>query len=304
MPSSSLLAALAAYRIIVSDVWGVIHDGQGKAFDTVKPFLNNAQKAGIPVIFFSNSPRRKDEVIATLASLGIERNMYHDVISSGEIYYDYMTKLAEERDSKLSKQRYYIIAHSTPGEVLPPKYYEKVDNPNDADFIVFFGPPDQKVHVTTWDIFLKMVVASKKPVHCINPDISAGKGGSLVCAGALAERYKQLGGGEVWYCGKPYSLMYEYTFKILQQKMPDLKKSDILFIGDTLKTDIEGAHNFGSDSLLVGTGINNKQAAAGYHILPTYFAEDLNLNSIVLKGSDLKKGNSQKAGEQKNKALK
>ena len=72
--------------------------------------------------------------------------------------------------------------------------------------------------------------------------------------GTIAELYKNIG-GEVFSLGKPNIEIYLEIIK----KIPNVKKSRILAIGDSLYHDIKGAINFGIDSLLITShGIHQK----------------------------------------------
>ena len=50
----------------------------------------------------------------------------------------------------------------------------------------------------------------------------------------------------------------------------------MVMIGDQLATDIRGAHAFGLDSVLVGSGISNTETiAVDDHLLPTYTMQSI-----------------------------
>ena len=90
---------------------------------------------------------------------------------------------------------------------------------------------------------------------CANPDLEVIRGKKReICAGSLAQRYEELG-GKVKYFGKPYKEIYEKSLKLLKIK----KNNKILALGDSLRTDIAGANNFGIDSLLITSGIHQKK---------------------------------------------
>jgi len=90
------------------------------------------------------------------------------------------------------------------------------------------------------------------PLICSNPDIEVEIGDRIVkCAGYYAQWYETRG-GEVHWHGKPYRPVYEMAWEKLGK--PD--KSKICAIGDSLRTDISGAKNFGIDSLWNLDGIN------------------------------------------------
>jgi ribonucleotide monophosphatase NagD (HAD superfamily) len=71
---------------------------------------------------------------------------------------------------------------------------------------------------------------------CANPDLEVIRGGvRVLCAGALAARYAQLG-GEVRSLGKPDPAIYQ---PVLEQL--GLAPHQVLAVGDSLRTDIAGA---------------------------------------------------------------
>ncbi len=67
------------------------------------------------------------------------------------------------------------------------------------------------------------------------------------------------------YLGKPYPDIYHYTVAMLKQRfeLPSkLAMSEIIMLGDSLKSDIMGANQVGIDSALVLTGITSAAQAA------------------------------------------
>ena len=67
------LSALAGdYDVLLSDVWGVIHNGR-ESFPAACEALARWRETRGPVILISNSPRPAREVIAQLADLGVQR---------------------------------------------------------------------------------------------------------------------------------------------------------------------------------------------------------------------------------------
>jgi len=87
---------------------------------------------------------------------------------------------------------------------------------------------------------------------CVNPDLGVILGDQVhQCAGTLAQYYESLG-GLVHYHGKPFDSVYKSTL----QKFPTPDKKRTLAIGDSLRTDIKGAFDFGIDSILVLSGLD------------------------------------------------
>ena len=79
------------------------------------------------------------------------------------------------------------------------------------------------------------------------------RGDRLVwCAGALAERYRHLG-GKTLIIGKPFPAIYAAA---LSRVHPVPPKSRVLALGDGLKTDVRGAVENGFDVVFITGGIH------------------------------------------------
>jgi HAD superfamily hydrolase (TIGR01459 family) len=97
----------------------------------------------------------------------------------------------------------------------------------------------------------------KLPLVCANPDIVVERGDRLVyCAGAIAELYRELG-GEVIFYGKPHRPIYARAMELAAERLGRTTPLDrVLAIGDSVRTDLAGAHGFGIDCLFVTRGIH------------------------------------------------
>jgi ribonucleotide monophosphatase NagD (HAD superfamily) len=115
----------------------------------------------------------------------------------------------------------------------------------EADYIVCTGLYDDETE-TAEDYRGMMLQARERKLTlvCANPDIVVERGDRLIyCAGAIAELYRELG-GEVIFYGKPH-------------RQIDRKK--VLAIGDSVRTDLTGAREFGIDCLFVTRGIHAEE---------------------------------------------
>jgi len=94
---------------------------------------------------------------------------------------------------------------------------------------------------------------------CANPDLVVERGPRLIyCAGALAERYREMG-GQAFYAGKPHAPIYRAAHLLGQKLLDrDLPKQRILAIGDAFYTDVAGAVAQGIDCLFVARGIHSE----------------------------------------------
>src|SRR5205823_3527816 len=95
---------------------------------------------------------------------------------------------------------------------------------------------------------------------CGNPDVVVERGDKLVyCAGALADLYRDLG-GEVLYAGKPHRPIYDEALaRIAELRGGRPPLGRVLAIGDSVRTDVTGATQFGVDCLFVTAGIHAEE---------------------------------------------
>ena len=86
---------------------------------------------------------------------------------------------------------------------------------------------------------------------CTNPDLIVDRGNEReLCAGSVAMVFEKMG-GKVIYFGKPYAEVYNRSI--------NNKNKKVLCIGDNLNTDIKGANLLNYDSLLITSGIHQKE---------------------------------------------
>ena len=96
------------------------------------------------------------------------------------------------------------------------------------------------------------------PMICANPDLQVIRGGvRVLCAGALALRYQELG-GDVRSIGKPDPTIYQPVLERL-----DLPVERVLAVGDALHTDIAGAAGVDIAACWVLGGVHGEALAAG-----------------------------------------
>lgn len=239
---------LKNYNAILMDLWGVIFDGN-ELYPQVHETLEKIHEMGIKVIFFSNVPQRKTTVQKMLEKFSIDKSLYNDVISSGELVYETLKK------EKVFGSKYFHLGSAA--EILNSlEGYEEVKNHQEADFTIITSVlgkyNDSLSHYDRSIELAKEVVKLKLPLLCTNPDkISITKSGEVVyCPGMISELYEGLG-GKVIHFGKPHRVMYEYAMTKIAAK-----NSEILAIGDSIANDIVGASNMKIDSLLVCSGIH------------------------------------------------
>ena len=130
-----------------------------------------------------------------------------------------------------------------------------------ADYVVCSGLDDDDVE--TPDDYrgrLETMLKRRLFMVCGNPDVVVERGDRLVyCAGSIADLYATMG-GEVLYAGKPYRPIYDMALAKAEAaagNKPALKR--VLAIGDSMRTDLKGAHTLGVDFLFVTSGIHAEE---------------------------------------------
>ena len=238
-------------EVILSDIWGVVHNGL-EAFPEACEALHTYRQRGGTVILITNAPRPADSVQRQLRKLGVADGIYDAIVSSGDLTRHFVADhpgkkmfwLGPERDSSIYRG---LDAVTAPLE--------------QADYIVCTGLFDDETE-SAEDYRTMMLQARERklPLVCANPDIVVERGDRLIyCAGAIAELYRELG-GEVIFYGKPHRPIYERAMALAAERRGHPVSLDrVLAIGDSVRTDLTGALGFGIDCLFVTRGIHSEE---------------------------------------------
>jgi HAD superfamily hydrolase (TIGR01459 family) len=240
------------YDVLFCDVWGVIHNGIA-AFPAACDALLRFRERGGSAILITNAPRSGDAVARILDRLGVPREAYDAITSSGDVTRGIVAKRVGQRVFHLGPPRDTSIFAGLDVTFAPLA---------SADYVVCSGLFDDTTETPdSYRAALAEMRARSLLMVCANPDIVVERGDTLVyCAGALADAYAGLG-GEVLYCGKPYGPIYETalaTASVARAGQPVVRKR-LLAIGDSVRTDLKGADAFGLDYLFVTSGIHAEE---------------------------------------------
>jgi HAD superfamily hydrolase (TIGR01459 family) len=238
--------------VLLSDIWGVVHNGL-VSFPEACEALHNFRKQGGTVILITNAPRPADSVQRQLRKLGVADETYDAIVSSGDLTRHFVADHPGRKVFWLGPERDNSIYRGLDPVLAPLEQ---------ADYIVCTGLLDDETE-TPEDYRGMMLQARERKLTliCANPDIVVERGDRLIyCAGAIAELYRELG-GEVIFYGKPHRPIYERAMQLAAERngngsgqAPALNR--VLAIGDSVRTDLAGAHGFGIDCLFVTRGIH------------------------------------------------
>src|ERR1700710_2578613 len=234
--------------VLLSDIWGVVHNGL-VAFPEACEALQTFRTRGGTVILIPNAPRPADSVQRQLRKLGVADEIYDAIVSSGDLTRHFVADHPGQKLYWLGPERDNSIYRGL-DPVLAPL--------DQADYIVCTGLFDDETE-SAEDYRGMMLLARERNLKliCANPDIVVERGDRLIyCAGAIAELYRELGGDVIFY-GKPHRPIYERAVELAaERRNAATPLSRILAIGDSVRTDLTGAHGFGIDCLFVTRGIH------------------------------------------------
>lgn len=236
------------YGLILCDVWGVLHDGV-RAFPAASRALARYRAGGGKVVLVSNAPRPGEDVIGHMTALGVARDAFDAIRTSGDLTREAVAENGARRFHHIGPERDLGLFRGLP---------TRPGGLEEAEYVVCTGLfDDERETVEDYGAALQAMRERDLVMICANPDIVVERGHRLIlCAGALAAAYEAIGGRSVTY-GKPHPAIYASALEVgagLGDGRTDL--GQVLAVGDAIRTDIAGGHAAGLDTLLVARGIH------------------------------------------------
>ncbi|QIK95860.1 TIGR01459 family HAD-type hydrolase [Sphingomonas sp. HDW15A] len=246
------------YRLILCDVWGVVHDGV-TIFPGAAERLQRWEGEGRTVILLTNAPRSEEAVAQQLDRLGLPRDAWTHIATSGE---------AGIAGLLAAQGPVGFIGSEGDREILEGRGIT-IDAGGEFTDLAVTGIDGIRMNAMDYLPELEDALSRNATMHCLNPDMLVIRGGvPEACAGAIAEIYENLG-GQVEYYGKPHAHIYEHALKVGGNPT----KEEVLAVGDGLPTDVLGAARFGLDCVFVRGGIHAGEP------FPSDFASQYGLGS-------------------------
>ncbi|MDT3721301.1 TIGR01459 family HAD-type hydrolase [Pseudomonas oryzihabitans] len=250
--------ALATYDGFILDLWGVLIDGY-ETFPGARAWLERRAAEGKPVWFLSNASRDAEGMAEELVKLGVPRELFAGVTTSGQLAIDAFLHDPEFREGGI-----YLSGPGTGQVGWPAEIRARfVENIDQAAIILGVGSfPEDELEAR----FAPLAGALDKHFLCANPDRNVVSGGlPFYAAGKLADRFADLGGVVTWY-GKPDP----YAYRCAARELGERGASRLLFVGDSLVTDVPGAVAAEIDCLwLAATGIHREALGLDFNQEPT-----------------------------------
>jgi HAD superfamily hydrolase (TIGR01459 family) len=243
---------LARYDVLISDVWGVVHDGVW-ALPPACDALTHYREQGGAVVLLSNAPSPSEQVAELLDKKKVPRNSWDALVTSGDVT---RSLIAESHHRKV-----FHIGWQSDRSVFDRAEIELVGE-DEADLVVATELNDYRTETPEqYRPLLERFAARGVPFICGNPDLVVHVGHDLLpCAGSLAAIYEELGGSVAW-AGKPYRPAYDLALEAARTARGGhpVDPAKVLVIGDAVRTDLAGARLMGFDSLFIAGGIHRDE---------------------------------------------
>jgi HAD superfamily hydrolase (TIGR01459 family) len=241
------------YDAIFCDLWGCVHNGV-EPFPEAIEALRAFKAQGGTVLLLTNAPRPRASVATQLDRIGVPRDCWDVIATSGD------SARAAMLTGAVGRKVWHI------GEPHDAPFFEKMEIIDDAidvervpldeaEGIVCTGPFDPKADPAEMRPQFLLAKTRGLKLLCANPDIVVDRGESREwCAGALAQLYSEMG-GESLYFGKPHPPIYDLARRRLAQIGKGTSDDRILAIGDGINTDIPGGVGENIDTLFITGGL-------------------------------------------------
>ncbi|MBK1689407.1 TIGR01459 family HAD-type hydrolase [Rubrivivax gelatinosus] len=252
-----LAALVDCFDVFVVDIWGVLVDGQ-RCLPGAPMALQGLLDAGKAVVLATNSSRRADEVTLALRSMGLSCAARVPVVSSGELAYESVCA-----DWLPNAMRVWVLGRQPGSDWIHAVGCPAATGPEDADAVFVWGIVDADLDGRLADR-LGRAAAAGLPMICSNPDREVSIGGVRhLAAGVLAARYESLGGRVRWL-GKPDPQVFRRAVGIAGRA----GTQRVVVIGDSLDTDVAGAHAAGYPAVWVSAA--GSAAPAGVSLFAVF----------------------------------
>jgi glycerol-1-phosphatase len=259
-PRGQVLAE--SYDLLMFDLDGVVYV-DGHAIAGAPEGIASSREAGAHIAFITNNASRTSAQVARhLTQLGVQA-VAGDVVTSSQAAARVL------RDRCGAGAAIAVLGAEGLLEALREQDLEPVDVDVDRAVAIVSGYAPE----VRWKVIMQAAVRIRNglPWVATNTDPTLPTGdGPAPGHGTLVKMISEFAGVTPVVAGKPERPLLDETLRRVGGRHP-------LMVGDSLHTDIAGAHNAGTDSLLVMTGVTDlaglAQARADQR--PTWIGHDL-----------------------------
>lgn len=278
MRTKSFRSVVRNYKAVFFDAFGVLKNHKGLIQDIDKTFEYLERKGIYYYVLTNDSSRSPEELARWYQEKGLKYITTDKILSSGMLAMEYFkTKLTNGNavaylGTKDSAHYIQTVGLKTiPVGEIDMNYLDEIES---------FAFLDDEGFNWNDDINKTINLLRKKNMTVVvaNTDINypVNKNDISVAIGALADLVENIIGKTFIRFGKPDAQMFLLAYERALKDV-NVKRSDILMVGDTLYTDIIGGNKFGMDTALVLSGNTLPDMAqiriSGSGIIPTYVCD-------------------------------
>ncbi len=266
------------YKAVFFDAFGVLKNHQGIIPGIINTF-EYLERKGIKFYILTNDSSRSPEALAKwYQDRGVRHVTSDKILSSGMLAMEYF-KVKVANGNAVAYLGTENSAHYIETAGLRTVPVRDVDL-NDLDEIESFAFLDDEGFNWFDDINKTINLLRKKNMTVVvaNTDINypVSQNDISVAIGSLADMVEKIIGKNFIRFGKPDAQMFLLAYERALQDI-EVKRNEILMVGDTLYTDIIGGNKFGLDTVLVLSGNTLPEMAqvriSSSGIIPTYICD-------------------------------
>jgi HAD superfamily hydrolase (TIGR01450 family) len=278
MRTKSFRSVVRNYKAVFFDAFGVLKNHKGLIQDIANTFEYLERKGILYYVLTNDSSRSPEELARWYQERGLKYITTDKILSSGMLAMEYFkTKITNGNSVAYLGTK--ASAHYIETAGLKTVPIGDIDL-NNLDEIESFAFLDDEGFNWNEDINKTINLLRKKNMSVVvaNTDINypVNNNDISVAIGGLADLVETIIGKTFIRFGKPDAQMFLLAYERALKDM-DVKRNEILMVGDTLYTDIIGGNKFGMDTALVLSGNTLPDMAqiriSGSGIIPTYVCD-------------------------------
>ena len=245
-------------RAVIMDMDGVVVHGE-RLIDGAQDFISRLQAKDIKfLILTNNSIYTQRDLAARLRFLGLD--------VPPEALYTSALATANFLHTQLPGGTAYAVGQSGLTTALHDVEYTLTEH--DPDYVVLGETTSYSFDQVTRAI--RLVMGGARFI-ATNPDpVGPGKGGLLPATGALAALIARASGVDAYFVGKPNPLMLRTALRAL-----DVHSEDAVMVGDRMDTDIVMGTESGMETVLVLTGVTQRDDVDRWPYRPTRILDSI-----------------------------
>ena len=246
-------------RTYIIDLDGTMYSGSTN-IDGARQFIDYLHSKNLPYIFLTNNATRtKKQAKEHMLNLGFKDIKEEDFFTSAMATAQYIAK-------NYTEKKCFIVGESGLEEAMKECNLELVQE--NANFVVV--GLDRNATYKKYSEALHNILAGAKFI-ATNPDrLLANNGTFDIGNGAIIDMLEYASGVEAIKIGKPYQTILNI---LLEEK--NLKKEDIILLGDNLETDIKLGYDAKIETIMVCSGVHTEKDIERLKVYPTRVVKNL-----------------------------